>query len=111
MIKVACELVGISLWTSKLLQHLVGYAQIHGHIKPSVIAAAALALSLKVLEDRNCTHEDEKNKSTSEMWNSTLVHYLHLRYDLRLSRKIGRSYVDYQQGFRQCQKYGCAKKV
>jgi len=52
------------------------------HIKPSVIAAAALALSLKVLEDRNSTHEDEKTKSISEMWNSTLVHYTTYTFDM-----------------------------
>jgi len=37
------------------------------HVKPSMIAAAALALSLKVL--------DNENKSMSEIWTPTLVHY------------------------------------
>merc|ERR1712029_379270 len=52
------------------------------HIKPSVIAASALALSLKVLEDRNRTHEEEKTKPISEMWNSTLVHYTTYTFDM-----------------------------
>merc|ERR1712126_197944 len=52
------------------------------HIKPSVIAASALALSLKVLEDRNRTHEEEKTKTISEMWNSTLVHYTTYTFDM-----------------------------
>jgi len=51
------------------------------HIKPSVIAAAALALSLKVLEDRN-RMEEEKPKAMSEMWNSTLVHYTTYTFDM-----------------------------
>merc|ERR1719219_866169 len=51
------------------------------HIKPSVIAAAALALSLKVLEDRN-RMEEEKPKAISEMWNSTLVHYTTYTFDM-----------------------------
>merc|ERR1712025_876577 len=52
------------------------------HINPSVIAASALALSLKVLEDRNRTHEEEKTKPISEMWNSTLVHYTTYTFDM-----------------------------
>jgi len=51
------------------------------HIKPSVVAAAALALSLKVLEDRNRTHEEEP-KAIGEMWNSTLVHYTTYTFDM-----------------------------
>jgi len=51
------------------------------HIKPSVIAAAALALSLKVLEDRN-RMEEETPKAISEMWNSTLVHYTTYTFDM-----------------------------
>lgn len=45
------------------------------HIKPSIIAAAALALSLKVLDRM------EENKSIVEMWNSTLVHYTTYTFD------------------------------
>jgi len=45
------------------------------HIKPSIIAAAALALSLKVLDRM------EEDKSIVEMWNSTLVHYTTYTFD------------------------------
>lgn len=45
------------------------------HIKPSIIAAAALALSLKVLDRM------EEDKSIVEMWNSTLVHYTAYTFD------------------------------
>jgi len=51
------------------------------HIKPSVIAASALALSLKVLEDRN-RMEEETPKPIGEMWNSTLVHYTTYTFDM-----------------------------
>jgi len=42
------------------------------HLKPSLIAAAALALSLKVL--------DQDNKSVSELWSPTLVHYTSYKF-------------------------------
>jgi len=45
------------------------------HIKPSIIAAAALALSLKVLDRM------EEDKSIVEMWNSTLIHYTTYTFD------------------------------
>jgi len=51
------------------------------HIKPSVIAASALALSLKVLEDRN-RMDEETPKPIGEMWNSTLVHYTTYTFDM-----------------------------
>lgn len=44
------------------------------HIKPSLIAAAALAVSLKVLD------RDEKN--LRELWNPTLTHYTSYTFDM-----------------------------
>merc|ERR1711983_573242 len=45
------------------------------HIKPSILAAAALAISLKVLD------QSEENKSIVEMWTPTLVHYTSYTFD------------------------------
>jgi len=42
------------------------------HLKPSLIAAAALALSLKVL--------DHDNRPVSELWTPTLVHYTSYKF-------------------------------
>jgi hypothetical protein len=46
------------------------------HVKPSMIAAAALALSLKVLDRM------DEDKPIAEMWNSTLVHYTTYTFDM-----------------------------
>ena len=45
------------------------------HIKPSILAAAALAISLKVLD------QSEENKSIIEMWTPTLVYYTSYTFD------------------------------
>jgi len=51
---------------------LVDYQMVH--IKPSILAASALALSLKVLDL-------EKDKPIRELWSPTLIHYTGLRFD------------------------------
>merc|ERR1712183_768210 len=45
------------------------------HVKPSILAAAALAISLKVLD------QSGDDKSIVEMWTPTLVHYTSYTFD------------------------------
>lgn len=51
---------------------LVEYSMVH--VKPSMLAAAALALSLKVL--------DQEDKPIRELWSQTLVHYTSYSFDM-----------------------------
>jgi hypothetical protein len=46
------------------------------HVKPSILAAAALAISLKVLD------QSGDDKSIVEMWTPTLVHYTSYTFDM-----------------------------
>lgn len=49
------------------------------HVKPSLVAAAALALSLKVLDKRNYMRDD--SRSVMELWSPTLIHYTGYSFD------------------------------